>query len=394
MVPIDFPVKAMSAAVINLEHSDDPRDAIHRAVAALAQGRIIAIPTETVYGLAASALNESAVARLFEIKGRETTKGFALAVKSADDALDYVPEMPLLGRRLARRCWPGPITLVLEDAHPDSVIARLPLLVQRSVIQNGTVGLRVPADDVALQILRLTVGPLVLTSANRTGEPEATSADQIDAGIRKQIDLILDSGPCRFGQSSSVVRVDDNKFTILREGVLNTAALNELSKYIVLFVCTGNTCRSPMAERIFQKMLAQKLGCRPDQLDKHQVQVVSAGMAAFPGGKAAREAIETLAKSSIDLSDHSSQPLSDRLVRHADLILGMTHGHLDTLLRQWPSAAPRAHLVNTDHNDIGDPIGQPLAAYQKCADEITASLQPWVDKVIADLGITPAKKKG
>jgi hypothetical protein len=72
----------------------------------------------------------------------------------------------------------------------------------------------------------------------------------------------------------------------------------------------------------------------------------------------------------------------------------MTHGHLDTLLRQWPTASPRAHLVNTDHNDIGDPIGQPLAAYQKCADEITASLQPWVDKVIADLGVTPAKKKG
>ncbi len=384
----------MSAAVINLEHAEDPRDAIHRAVAALAQGKIVAIPTETVYGLAASALNEAAVARLFEIKGRATTKGFALAVKSADDALDYVPEMSLLGRRLARRCWPGPITLVLEDAHPDSVIVRLPLLVQRSVVLDGTVGLRVPADDVALQILRLTVGPLVLTSANRSGEPEASSADQIDAAIRKQIDLILDAGPCRFGQSSSVVRIDKNKFTVLREGVLNAEALGELSKYIVLFVCTGNTCRSPMAEKIFQKLIAEKMACRPDQLADRGVQVISAGMAAFPGGKAAREAVETLARSGIDLSNHSSQPLTERLVRHADLILTMTHAHLATLLQQWPTAGPRSFLLSTDHSEIGDPIGQPLAAYYKCADEIAAKLQPWLDKVLADVAASTHHGKG
>lgn len=382
----------MSAAVINLPQSDDPRDAVHRAVAALAHGKIVAIPTETVYGLAASALSETAVDRLFEIKGRSTDKSFALAVKSAEDALDYVPEMPLLGRRLARRCWPGPVTLVLEDAHPDSVIVRLPASVQRAVIQNGSVGLRVPADDVALQILRLTVGPLVLTSANRSGQPEVAGADQIDPDIRKHIDLILDAGPCRFGQSSSVVRVDDNRLTILREGVFNAVALDELSKYIVLFVCTGNTCRSPMAERIFQKLLAQKIGCSPEKLGERGVQVISAGMAAFPGGRAAREAIDTLAHFGIDLANHTSQPLSDRAVRHADLILTMTQGHLQTLIRQWPAAAPRSFMVSTDRRDINDPIGQPISAYQRCADEITTGLQPWVDKVIREMATAPTTK--
>jgi protein-tyrosine phosphatase len=381
----------MSAAVIHLEHSDDPRDAVHRAVAALAQGKIVAIPTETVYGLAASGLNETAVARLFEIKGRATTKGFALAVKSAEDALDYVPEMSALGRRLARRCWPGPVTLVLNDAHPDSVIVRLPASVQAAVIQDGSVGLRVPADDVALQILRLTVGPLVLTSANRSGEPEATNADQIDSTIRKQIELILDAGPCRFGQSSSVVRIDNNQLTVLREGVLSKSALQELSKYIVLLVCTGNTCRSPMAERLLQHALAQSLGCQPEQLADRGILIFSAGMAAFPGGKAAREAIDTLAQYGIDLSNHSSQPLSERAVRHADLILTMTQSHLQTLLRQFPVAAPRAHMVNIDHRDIADPIGQPLSAYTECANEIIAGLQPWVERILAE--VNESKRK-
>ncbi len=375
----------MSAAVINLEYSDDPRDAIHRAVAALAQGKIVAVPTETVYGLAASALNEAAVARLFEIKGRSTTKGFALAVKSAEDALDYVPEMSPLARRLARRCWPGPVTLVLPDAHPDSVIGRLPQTVQQAVVQNGSVGLRVPANDIALQILRLTVGPLVLTSANRTGEAEVGDADKIADAIRQKIDLIVDAGPCRFGQSSSVVRVDANNFTVLREGVVNADTLQQLSQYQILFVCTGNTCRSPMAERIFQKLLSDKLGCKSEQLAERGVQVHSAGMAAIPGGKPSREAVDILSRRGIDLDSHCSQPLTERLARFADLILTMTQGHLQSLLNQWPDAATRSFLVRTDYQDIGDPIGQPIAAYQRCADEITAALAPWVEKIAADL---------
>jgi protein-tyrosine phosphatase len=372
-------------AVINLDHAEDPRDAVHRAVAALAQGRIVALPTETVYGLAASALSESAVDRLFEVKGRAKTKGFALAVKSAEDALDYIPQMGPLARRLARRCWPGPVTLVLPDAHPDSVLVRLPLAVQEAVVQDGSIGLRVPANDLTLQVLRLLVGPLVLTSANRSGEPEATTADEIDLSIRKQVDLILDAGPCRFGQPSSVVRVNDHQFTVLREGVVDAETLRQFSLYQVLFVCTGNTCRSPMAERIFQQALAVELGCRPDELETRGACVLSGGMAAFPGGRPSREAVEILTRDGIDLSNHCSQPLTERLVRNADLILAMTNGHLESLRTQWPEAGPRSYLLRADRQDIGDPIGQPLSAYRRCADEIRAAIRPWVEKVAGEL---------
>ena len=121
----DFIVGCMAPLVIDIRSAEDTRDVVHRAVQALAEGRLVALPTETVYGLAASALDERAVKRLLAVKNRPEGQPLTLAVKSADDALDYVPDLSLLGRRLARRCWPGPVTLVVDDRHPDSLIGQL-----------------------------------------------------------------------------------------------------------------------------------------------------------------------------------------------------------------------------------------------------------------------------
>ena len=152
----DFVVGCMAPLVIDIRSAEDTRDVVHRAVQALAEGRLVALPTETVYGLAASALDEQAVKRLIAVKNRPEGQPLTLAVKSADDALDYVPDLSLLGRRLARRCWPGPVTLVVEDRHPDSLIGQLPPSVrqgdcphrQRGIAGSGpSNGDRRAADD-------------------------------------------------------------------------------------------------------------------------------------------------------------------------------------------------------------------------------------------------------
>ena len=119
----------MPAVVIDLRHADDLRDVVHQTVQALAEGKIVAFPTETVYGLAASALDEQAVERLAAIKGRKQGHPLTLAIKSADEARDYVPDMSPLAQRLARRCWPGPVTLgcrrfPLPTASPGTCRAR------------------------------------------------------------------------------------------------------------------------------------------------------------------------------------------------------------------------------------------------------------------------------
>ncbi len=374
----------MPPLVIDLERADDARDVVHRAVQALAEGKLIALPTETVYGLAASALCESAVERLFTVKGRQRRQPLTLAIKSADDALDYVPDISRLAERLARRCWPGPVTLVLDDRHPDSVVKQLPFSVQEAISPEGTLGLRVPAHALVLDILRLSAGPLALTSANRSGQADSVTAQEVADSLGDDVDLILDDGRSKYAQPSSVVRVNAGGLKVLRAGVFAETTLRRLSSLMVLLVCTGNTCRSPMAEALMRQKLADRLGCGVDALEDCGVLVSSAGIAAMSGGRPSPEAAQVMAARGIDITSHTSQPLTDRLVRYSDLIITMTRGHREAVLAQWPEAAARTAVLSAQSIDVADPIGGPLETYQACADQIDRELDAWIDRLDLD----------
>ncbi|MEC9092519.1 MAG: L-threonylcarbamoyladenylate synthase, partial [Planctomycetota bacterium] len=284
----------MPPLVIDLKKTDDPYDAVHLAVEFLAAGKVVALPTETVYGLAVSALSETGVQRIQKIKSRRPDQPFALAVKSSEDAFDYVPNLSALGFRLARRCWPGPITLVLDGTHPDSLITQLPEAVRPMVVKNGTVGLRVPAHDVFHRVSALSVGPMILTSANSAGEPECHSGESVVEALGDQVDLVLDDGVSQYGKASTVVKVDDCSYEVLREGVFGEFALKRMSSFMALMICTGNTCRSPMAEVLLKRRLADKIGCPIDALEENGVVVASAGVAAMPGAQASQESVEVM----------------------------------------------------------------------------------------------------
>ncbi|TWU56212.1 L-threonylcarbamoyladenylate synthase [Rubripirellula reticaptiva] len=360
--------------ILDLRATDDPRDIVHRSVQALVEGEVVGVPTDTVYGLAASALSERAVERLCEIKGRANWMPIAISVGSRESAEDFYCGTSPLARRLASRCWPGPLTLVIPCNSPHSAVTQLPQGVQDRIRgEFGCVGFRVVNHRVITHIHRFLSAPLLLTSANLTGQPVATTADQVQQQLGDLIPLLLDDGPTRYGGASTVARVQGNQMEILREGVIERAAMNQFVKPVIALVCTGNTCRSPMAETLLRDQMSKKYGC------EDAVRVLSAGVAANPGCGATPQAIEVMGNRGLDLTGHSSRTLDESVMGVADLVLTMTRGHRAAILAAWPGLHDRVFTLRRDGGDIGDPVGMPVDVYEACADQIEGELQAWAE---------------
>jgi protein-tyrosine phosphatase len=211
------------------------------------------------------------------------------------------------------------VTIVAEVDHPESLLHRLSPCVLKAVAPTGALGLRVPAHPLVLDILRMLVGPVALTSANYQGHPDPVTAEQVIDGLGDRIELVLNDGQSRLGQPSTVVKVTDSKFEILRQGVVSEQTLRRLSSLIILLVCTGNTCRSPMAEVMCRTMIADRLNCRVDEVGEHGLLIMSAGLSAMMGARPSPEAVDVMAARGLELHDHESQPLTARHLDHDPL---------------------------------------------------------------------------
>ena len=361
--------------VIELRKADDPRDVIHEAVQTLAEGKLVAVPTETVYVVAAHARNADAVRRLDKLREKMSGGVTQLAIRGAAEALDYVPEMSELGRKLIRRCWPGPVNLVFNTEADRGLLGALPAEVHQAALSADGLSLRVSSHDFIMAVLRLCPAPLLLAGETfADGKYFKTATDLADA-TNGEIALIVDDGPSRYGQPASVVKIDAHEWSLLSEGVVTRRIITRLAGEVYLFVCTGNTCRSPMAEGLFRKMLADKLSCAEEDLVDRGYVVVSAGLAAAEGSRPSPEAVQILADKGIDLRSHESQPVTSRLIGQADRIYTMTGQHRDVILREFPELGSRVKNLAANGSNISDPIGSGLDEYQKCADEIEQHLQ-------------------
>jgi protein-tyrosine phosphatase len=161
--------------------------------------------------------------------------------------------------------------------------------------------------------------------------------------------------------------VRDGKYEIVRAGIYDERIIERLLRTTILFICSGNTCRSPMAEAIARHKIAEKLGVSEDDLEKKKgIIVTSAGSFAMPGARATPQGIEALADLEIDLTRHRSRPLSVELIHQADRIFTMGRSHAAAVVALVPSAAERTATLDPD-GDIEDPIGGDVALYQALA---------------------------
>lgn len=352
-------------------HVIDPQvghsEVVAKAARILTEGGLVAFPTETVYGLGVRADLPEAVSRLRTVKGRSADKALTVHLGNPEEAARFVPQLSGLAKRFIRKGWPGPLTLVIpvEDPSQAEIMKGRNGATSSVLYYDGTIGLRCPDDPIAAALLRSVQAPVVATSANAAGNAAPQSGQDVLRELDDQLDLLIDAGRTRYARPSTVVKVTEAGHAILREGVLDARIIEKMAVLRLLFVCTGNTCRSPMAAALAERMFAERLGCEPSALPARGIVVSSAGTSGGRGG-ASEGAIEAMARRGLDLSGHRSSALTVDIIRQADYIFTMTRSHLETVLTLSPEASERVGLL-LDGQDVADPIGGGEGEYESCA---------------------------
>ncbi len=347
----------MKTKILRLDGSQGDDAKIRAAARAVREGKLVAFPTETVYGLGTNAEDPAALRRLSDVKQRDPRKPFAIMIPDHDHLERYVRcEVSPLVCKLTRIFWPGPLTVVV--ALPDG----------------GTVGLRLPDHPVARALVAWAECPVAVPSANPAGAEPPLDGEAVLQALGGKIDVLLDGGPVKHGQASTVALAGDAGVQVLREGPITEAELSEASRFTILFVCAGNSCRSPMAEGFLKKLLASRGGNRFSGPRGRLYHVHSAGTGVLREGGGNPLAIEVMNEVGIDISGHRSRPLSVNLIAAADRIYTMTERQRSTILEMVPEARDRVELLDPA-GDLLDPAGADIAAYRECRDRIAVLVE-------------------
>ncbi|MHB1504339.1 MAG: L-threonylcarbamoyladenylate synthase [Acidimicrobiales bacterium] len=246
---------------------DDSDRSIRLAVGMLREGRVVAMPTETVYGLAADASNAEAVSRIFAAKGRPPDHPLIVHLGIGANLGDWARHVPEEASRLAEALWPGPLTVILE--RHASVLPE---------VTGGldTVAIRIPAHPVTQRLLESFGGGLAAPSANRFGRVSPTTARDVCSDLGSAVDLVIDGGPCEIGVESTIVAFIEGKVTILRPGAISPEAIARVLGHRI-----GTTAHSPVRA---PGMLASHYApttplelCMPDEIALRGAELVSAG---------------------------------------------------------------------------------------------------------------------
>lgn len=201
----------MAVEVLKISPEAPDRQIIEYAATFIRRGRVVAIPTDTVYGLSTDPFNLAAIERVFRVKGRPESQALPILVNSVEQAITLIRDVPDEFLNLAHKLWPGALTIVVEATH------RLPLKVTGNT---GRVALRWPDSRIASALIEAVGGPITGTSANLSGYPSCTNAAAIVEQLGDRLPLILDAGDTGVTLSSTIVRIENGNWFVAREGAL------------------------------------------------------------------------------------------------------------------------------------------------------------------------------
>lgn len=338
--------------ILDWSSTSAPDDLLARAIQALHAGQFLMLPTEAGPVLAA-------VPHLLTDPNRPNGLPTTISVTRCDAFFTATevgashPTTTAHERALLNRLWPNGIAVHLFDtAYP----------------------VWVPAHTVAGHVLaRLSPLAFFLPAPDTTIDVNSLSDDTI----------VIQSGP-QTPQALTHMWVRDRVWEIIQAGAITADTIRELFARRMVFVCTGNTCRSPMAEALFKQLLAERVGCAVADLLAHGFHTSSAGVATSDGHPASSEAVAVLQTWGIDLAGHRSRVARAEMIATADDVICMTRNHLLTIVSRYPVLPGTMRLLCGADGDLDDPIGSSGAEYQACA----AKIREHVERLITEMGLS------
>ena len=334
-------------------------------------GGLVAVPTETVYGLAGNGLDEEAVKQIYEVKGRPQVKPLSLMVPGAEAMDRYCEDVPQGARLLAERFWPGPLTIVLKakDFIPSIVLAG-----------GDTVGLRCPDHPMTLELLKKAGVPFAAPSANPSGEESPKTAQKVWDYFSGKIEGIIDGGECGIGRESTIISMAQKPYGILRQGALAEKEIaSALTEGLTILGITGGTgCGKTTALRVLEELGALIIDC---DAVYHGLLIENKEMlaeidSAFPG-VVTGGVLDRKALGAVVFSD------AEALAR----LNGITHSYvgreIDRLLESWALSGGRLAAI-----DAIELFGGNLARRCKATFTVLADRDKRIERIMARDGIT------